>query len=108
MYDGCVPTKVPGLSYDEVALAALCLRWHIRELKLFGSQARGDARPDSDVDLMVSFNESARVSLWAFVRLKDELEGIFAKSVDLLTDQPIRNPYRRKSIERDLTVIYAA
>ena len=108
MYDGCVTAKVPGPSYDQDALAALCRRWHIRELKLFGSQARGDARPDSDVDLMVSFDESARVSLWDFVRLKDELEAIFGKSVDLLTDQPIRNPYRRRSIERDLTVIYAA
>jgi len=108
VYDGCATTKVPGLSYDEAALAALCRRWHIRELKLFGSQARGDARPDSDVDLMVSFDESARVGLWDFVRLKDEFETLFAKSVDLLTDQPIRNPYRRRSIERDLTVIYAA
>jgi predicted nucleotidyltransferase len=108
VYDECVLNKVTGLSYDEDALAALCQRWLIRELKLFGSQARGNARPDSDVDLMVSFDESARVSLWDFVRLKDELEAIFGKRVDLLTDQPIRNPYRRRSIERDLTVIYAA
>ena len=101
-------TKVHALEYDEVALAELCQRWHIRELKLFGSQARGDARPDSDVDLIVSFQESDVPGLWSFVELKDELERFFGKSVDLLTDQPIRNPFRRASIERDLTLLYAA
>jgi predicted nucleotidyltransferase len=100
--------KVPGLEYDEHALAELCQRWHIRELKLFGSQARGDARPDSDVDLMVSFDEGQKPSLSRFVGLIDELEVLFGRKVDLLTDQPIRNPYRRLSIERDLTPLYAA
>ena len=100
--------KVHALEYDEVALAELCQRWHIRELKLFGSQARGDARPDSDVDLMVSFVAGGEPSLWRFVRLKDQLESVFEKPVDLLTDEPIENPFRRRSIERDLTLIYAA
>jgi predicted nucleotidyltransferase len=52
--------ETASLVYDKVALAEICRRWHIRELKLFGSQARGDARPDSDVDLMVSFQEGKK------------------------------------------------
>jgi len=101
-------TRVPGLEYDEQALAELCQRWHIRELRLFGSQARGDARPDSDVDLMASFEPGEIPDLWTFTTLIREMKALFGKHVDLLTDQPIRNPYRRASIERDLTVIYAA
>ncbi len=101
-------TKIPGLEYDEAALVQICQRWHIRELKLFGSQARGDARPDSDVDLMVSFDEGMAPGLFRFTGLIEELEQLYGKHVDLLTDQPIRNPYRRASIERDLISIYAA
>ena len=101
-------TRVPGLDYDEQALAELCQRWHIRELRLFGSQARGEARPDSDVDLMASFYEGQKPDLWDFVELIHEFEEFFGKDVDLLTDQPIKNPFRRASIHRDLTTIYAA
>jgi predicted nucleotidyltransferase len=101
-------TRVPGLEYDVQALAELCQRWHIRELRLFGSQARGDARPDSDVDLMVSFAEEHVPDLWEFVGLMHEFEAFFGKGVDLIMDGTIRNPSRRASIQRDLTTIYAA
>jgi len=101
-------TRIPGLEYDEWALAELCRRWHIRELRLFGSQARGDARPDSDVDLMASFFEGQKPDLWSFVDLIYELQDVFGKKVDLMTDQPIKNPFRRASIQQDLTAIYAS
>ena len=101
-------TRVPGLDYDEQALAELCQRWHIRELRLFGSQARGDARPDSDVDLMASFFSEEVPDLWTFTNLVQELEDLFGREVDLLTDQPIRNPFTRRSVNRDLVTIYAA
>jgi uncharacterized protein len=100
-------TRIPGLEYDEQALAELCQRWHIRELRLFGSRARGDARPDSDVDLMAVF-ESGKTPGFAFVDLVDELHGVFDLDVDLITNLPPRNESHRASIERDLTRLYAA
>ena len=100
--------RVPGLEYDEQTLAELCQYWHVRELRLFGSQARGDMRPDSDVDLMVSFEPDETPDLWTFTELIRELEVVFGKGVDLMMDGPIRNPFRRASIHRDLTTIYAA
>jgi uncharacterized protein len=100
-------TRIPGLEYDQQALAELCQRWHIRELRLFGSRARGEARPDSDVDLMAVF-ERGMTPGFAFVTLVAELESVFARSVDLITNLPVREGLRRASIERDLTVLYAA
>ncbi|HEY7270193.1 MAG TPA: nucleotidyltransferase domain-containing protein [Dehalococcoidia bacterium] len=101
-------TVVPGFDYDAQALTELCQRWHVRELRLFGSQARGDAQPDSDVDLMISFHESQTPDLLDFMTLMHEFEYLFGKRIDLLMDQPIRNPFRRTSIHRDLRTIYAA
>ena len=85
----------------------LAVARHIRELRLFGSQARGDARSDSDVDLMVSFQGEVP-DLWTFTRLIREMQEVFGRQVDLLTDQHIRNPFTRRSVQRDLKTIYAA
>ena len=100
-------TRVPGLEYDEQALAELCQRWHICELRLFGSRARGDARPDSDVDLMAVFEPSMTPG-FAFVELVAELQSLFGLDVDLITNLPLRRASQRSSIERDLTPLYAA
>ena len=100
-------TRIPGLEYDEQALAELCQRWHIRELRLFGSQARGDARPDSDVDLLATF-ELNETPGFAFVDLVDELRNVFGRSVDLITNKPRRNQLLSAAIDRDLTTLYAA
>jgi uncharacterized protein len=62
------------------ALADLCRRWRILELSVFGSAARGSSHADSDV----------------------------GKRVDLVEDKAIRNPYRKASILRDKSILYAA
>ena len=100
--------SVSDLGVDLTNLAALCERWSISKIALFGSFARGEARDDSDIDLMITFLPECMPSLWNFVALKDEFEGLFGREVDLLVEGPIRNPFRRRSIERDLTTIYAA
>ncbi len=65
-------------------------------------------RPDSDVDLMVDFAPDAPWSLFDFVNLRDELSTLFNRPVDLIEREGLTNPFRRQSIERDLTVVYAA
>ena len=90
------------------AIEAFCARWLISELALFGSAARDELKADSDVDLMVTFRPEARWSLGDFVTMQDELGAIFGREVDLVQRGSVRNPYRRRSIERDLTVLYAA
>jgi uncharacterized protein len=99
---------LPQLDFDPVKLEELCQRWQIIELSVFGSAARNEMRPDSDVDLMVKFAPASKVSLWDLVTLKDDLAAIFDRDVDVITQWPVENPYRRASIAKDLTLLYAA
>lgn len=91
---------------DHERLTELCRRWQIRELSLFGSRARGDARPDSDVDILVTFAKEAPWSAWDLVTMIDELSLLFERPVDLVEERAIRNPFRRAAILRDKRVIY--
>jgi predicted nucleotidyltransferase len=92
-------------------LNEFCQRWKIRELALFGSALREDFRPDSDIDLLVSFEPDARWSLLDFARMQNELEELFERPVDLVERAAIEsseNYIRRRSILRDTEVVYAA
>lgn len=95
-----------GVSVD--SLDAFCRRHSITELSVFGSGARGELRPDSDIDVMVRFLPNARWDLYDFVAMQDELAAMFGRKVDLVEAGTIQNPYRRRNIERDLVVVYAA
>jgi hypothetical protein len=72
----------------------------IRHLSLFGSVARDDAGPDSDVDLLVQLDREAHVDLFRFVDLKQLLSELLGRSVDL-TAEPIEKPRLRANIDRD-------
>ena len=72
---------------------------------MFGSMARGDARPDSDIDLLVSFSEP--VTLLQLVAFERELSTILGHKVDLVTEASI-SPYLRKRILQEQRQVYAA
>jgi predicted nucleotidyltransferase len=96
------------LNVSADAIGIFCRKWGVRELAVFGSAARGEMRSDSDVDVMVEFEAKRERRPWDSVDMKLELEGLFARPVDMIPAGPIENPFRRVSIQRDLTVIYAA
>ena len=92
-------------------IATFCKRWQVAELALFGSVMRDDFRPDSDVDVLVSFAPQARRTLFDIVRMQDELSGILGRDVDLVTRAAVegsRNYIRRKAILESSQVVYAA
>ena len=90
------------------SIAEFCRRWGVAELWLFGSLARGQARPDSDADVLVRFAPTSSTSTWDWPQMSGELEAIFGRKVDLLTDAVLANPYRRASILASRRVLYAA
>ena len=82
-------------------LDEFCRRWKIVELRVFGSALRDDFRPDSDVDLLVSFAPDADWSLLDHVAMEEELSSILARKVDLVSRRAIErssNWIRRKAI----------
>jgi predicted nucleotidyltransferase len=91
-------------------IAEFCRRRQVVEFSLFGSVLREDFRPDSDVDVLVTFAPDAQVSLFDLVDMQDELEIIFKREVDLVEKQAVlesRNYIRRKSILANTRIIYA-
>lgn len=89
-------------------IEAFCRKWKIRELSLFGSVLRDDFRPDSDVDVLVSFEPEAPWDLFHLVEMRDELIALFGRDVDLVEKEGLRNPFRRRTILDTREVIYAA
>lgn len=76
---------------------------------MFGSAAREEMHPGSDIDLLVEFEPGQSPSLAGFSRLKQRLAEILGTDrIDLATPSILRNPYRRREILRDLTDLYAA
>jgi predicted nucleotidyltransferase len=89
-------------------ISDFCLKWKISEMALFGSVLSEDFRPDSDIDILVSFKDDAGWSLFDFVDMIDELKAIFGRKVDLVEKESLRNPFRRQAILAGNEVIYAA
>ena len=77
----------------------------IEHLALFGSIARGDAGPDSDVDLFATLRRPSALSLFDVFRIRDEIARVLKRPVDLVSGQ-IRNPARKAAIEKDMAPIF--
>jgi uncharacterized protein len=88
-----------------------CRKWKVSELGLFGSVLRDDFRPDSDVDVLVTFEPDAGISLFDYVDMQDDLEAIFGRRVDVVNRRAVEkspNRFRKRSILRSVRTIYAA
>jgi predicted nucleotidyltransferase len=101
-------TSKRHLAIDYERVAELCQRWSITQLSLFGSILRPDFRPDSDVDVLLTFSPDARWTLLDITRLQDELSLILGRSVDVVEEKSLKNPFRRREILRTRQVLYAA
>lgn len=92
---------------DQARLDAICARYRVKRLRLFGSTADGTARAGSDVDLLVEFIPGEAPGAFALVDLQDELSDVFGgRQVDLAFASVLRNPYRQRRIEAQLQPLY--
>lgn len=92
---------------DEQKLAELCRRYHVRELSVFGSAAKGEMRPDSDVDLLVEFLPDAEIGLLEHAGLMLDLSELLGRKVDLVSKRALK-PLIRESIIQEARPVYAA
>ena len=97
--------KVP---IDLAAISDLCRRWKVTELSLFGSVLRDDFRPDSDIDVLVTFAADAPWSLLDLLDMREHLRQILRRDVHLVEQEGLRNPFRRQAILSRREVIFAA
>ena len=100
----------PIIDTHRAELAALCRRFHVRRLDLFGSAAREDFDATrSDFDFLVEFEpEAPGPALDRYFGFKEALEALLGRPVDLIGKREIRNPYLRRSVERDHRTLYPA
>jgi predicted nucleotidyltransferase len=87
-------------------IRALCRRYRVAELSLFGSARRADFRPDSDVDLLVEFEPEAEPTFLTLARLQRELAEALHRKVDLVPKGGLK-PLIREEVLADAEVLYA-
>ena len=99
----------PLIAQHREAVSALCRRFRVKRLYLFGSAAtqRFDARR-SDLDFLVTMSDRQPTGGYAdrVLGFADALEQLFGRHVDLVTEESIRNPYFRSEIEATRQLVY--
>lgn len=99
------------IPHSHEAISTLCRRWGVQELAVFGSVLRDDFGPESDVDVMVTFEPGTAWSLFDLATMQDELEAIFGRKVDLVERTAVEvnhNWIRREAILHSARPIFQA
>ena len=100
-------TVAAGVVFPEIEIAEICRRYQVKELSLFGSAARGEMRPGSDIDLLVEFLPEARVDLLEHFAAERELSALLGRKVDLVSKRALRSALRGEVLSQ-ARLIYAA
>jgi len=90
------------------AIKKLCTRLGVKRLDIFGSAATDRFDEQSDVDVLVLFDPADGGLFDRYFDLKEGLESILKRKVDLVTEPSVKNPYFKQQIERTRTNVYAA
>ena len=103
--------RLPSLRVDlpHEAIGDYCRRWNITKLEVFGSVLRDDFGPESDIDFLVTFDSSARLTLFDLIHAEEELSGVVNRPVDLVERGPIEeseNWMRRRLILGSAQTVY--
>ena len=103
--------KQPQIEIPLDKIEEYCRKWKIKEFALFGSVLREDFRPDSDVDVLVTFEPDAGITFDNMVEMQEEIEKIFGRKVDLIERKLVErseNYIRRRHILQSLEPVYVA
>jgi predicted nucleotidyltransferase len=92
---------------DGATLADLCRRYRVQELSIFGSAARGEMRPDSDIDMLVEFLPDAEIDLVDYAGMMLDLSHLHGRNVDLVSKNGLK-PLIRASVLEEARLLYAA
>lgn len=93
------------LNLPKDAIEAICAKYHVKELALFGSALRSDFRQDSDIDVLVEFESDTAIGLLAFIGMGQELSEILGREVDLVPKERLKRRICKPILE-SARVIY--
>ena len=96
--------QLPAETYEKIV--ALCRKYRIRELSLFGSRVRGDFTDESDFDFLVEFSPDANIDLFEFSRIQIDHEEMVGKKVDLVPKKGLKWVIR-DTVLSEAEIIYA-
>jgi predicted nucleotidyltransferase len=97
------------LDLHRADIPALCQRFGVRRLELFGSAATEAFDPErSDIDFLVEFDDNDSRLFERYFDLKEALETLYGRSVDLVTTGSLENPYFIESINKTRQLVYEA
>ncbi|MCV9388226.1 nucleotidyltransferase family protein [Reichenbachiella ulvae] len=89
------------------ALNSICKRHHVQSLHIFGSATRDELNSNSDIDLLVKFEDFDLSDYFDnYIQLKSELKDLFGREVDLVEEQSLRNPILIQSINKNKSLVY--
>ncbi len=97
------------LNIRPIQLEKVCQQWQIVEMSLFGSVLRDDFNVESDIDILVSFADYARVTFFDLELIEEQLSKLFNRPVDVVTKRAIEQSHnwiRKKNILENSRVIY--
>ena len=103
--------RTGGIPIPQNDVRAFCQRHRIRRLALFGSVLREDFRSDSDIDVLVDFEEGAEPGLFELVGMQEELSRVLGRQVDLVERRAVErseNYIRRRHILNSAETVYVA
>jgi predicted nucleotidyltransferase len=101
---------IPLIENKQVELQAICEKYAVAELYLFGSALTSDFNKDSDLDFAVLFKSTLSPIEYgdAFFGLLEELQVLFSRKVDLISYRVVKNPIFKKELDRTKLTLYAA
>jgi len=99
--------RKPRIKIPKKKINEFCRQYHIQRMAIFGSALRDDFGPESDIDILVTFEPGARVGFMTLGRMKRELTAILARPVDLVPQEGLK-PVIRESVLASAEEIYAA
>ena len=96
---------------DTERLAVICKQYNVFQLWAFGSVLRDDFNAHSDIDILVEFLPNSRITLYKFQQLREELEALFGRKVDLVDKKGVedsRNQLRKEGILGNTSLLWMA
>lgn len=86
----------------------ICNKLHVKKLAIFGSATTAKFNPKSDVDVLVEFDMQKNKNLFnTYFTLKEELENLFQRPVDIVIENSVKNPYLKQTIDSTRKTVYA-